>query len=46
MKEVQLLIWLPFGKRGDTGGAGIILEDKNAGYCFLLRRLIPMNLFK
>ena len=36
---------LPFGKQGDTGREGIILEDNPAGNCFLLRDLIPMNFF-
>ena len=39
------LILLSFGKRGDTGGEGIILEDNLAAHCFLSRDLIPMNFF-
>ena len=33
------LILLSFGKRGDTGGG-----DNLAGYCFVLRDLISVNL--
>ena len=40
------LILLSFGKRGDTGGECIILGDNPVGQCFLLRDLIPRNLFK
>ena len=40
------LIWVFFGKSGDTGGEGIILGDNPAGECFVLRDLIPSNYFK
>ena len=37
---------LPFGKRWDTGGEGIIIGDNPAEHYFLLRYVIPMNFFK
>ena len=40
------LALLYFGKKRDTGGEGIILGENPAGHCFLLRDLIPVNLFK
>ena len=40
------VILLSFGKMGDTVGEGTILGDNPAGLCFLLKDLIPMNLFK
>ena len=36
----------PFGKRKDAGEEGIILGENHAGHCFVLRELIPSNIFK
>ena len=36
----------PFDKREDTGEEGIILGENPAGHCFVLRELIPINIFK
>ena len=46
MINQKTLVLLYFGKKRDTGGEGIILGENPAGHCFLLRDLIPVNLFK
>ena len=35
-----------FGNRWDTGGESLIISDNQAGHCFLLSYLLPMNFFK
>ena len=37
---------LSFGKKWDTGGEGIIIGDKLAGNCFLLRDFSSNELFQ
>ena len=39
------IILLSFGKGRDIRDEGIIVGNNPAGHCFVLKDLIPMNLF-